>query len=211
MITIVVLISGNGSNLQAIIDRCSGTEVQIAAVISDQSTAFGLQRAAKAGLPTHVIEPSDYTTRRSFDLKLSEIIHFYHPTLIVLAGFMRILSNEFVEEYYGKLINIHPSLLPKYKGLNTHRRVLAAGDTEHGITVHYVSPRVDEGPIIAQSALSLQKNESEASLAARIHALEHALYPQIITLIAANRIALIEDLVYFDGNPLGKNGIMLNL
>ncbi len=208
---IVVLISGNGSNLQAIIDRFSDNELQIAAVISNQPTAFGLQRAANAGLPTQVIDSGKHPSRQLFDLEMSRVIDSYTPDLIVLAGFMRILSPEFVERYYGKLINIHPSLLPKYKGLDTHRRVLEAGEIEHGITVHYVSPKVDEGPIIAQSTLCIQKNESEASLIARIHALEHKLYPHVIALIAANRIALRADVVYFDGNPLEKNGIMLNL
>ncbi len=210
---IVILISGNGSNLQAIIDYFAKpkSNVTITAVISNRPEANGLTRATTAGIPSQTIIYKDDSSRADTDHKLSQIIDHYKPDLVVLAGFMRILSNDFVGRYTGRLINIHPSLLPKYKGLSTHKRVLETGDLEHGTTVHYVSAELDDGPIIAQTKLTLNKSETETSLTQRIHTLEHKLYPYVIELIATNRISLAKDVVLFDGNPLAKSGIMLNL
>lgn len=188
---IVVLISGNGSNLQAIIDA----EIPIAAVISNRADAFGLTRAKHAHIPSYVINHKEYPTRDDFDQALIQQIDAFRPDLVVLAGFMRILTPHFVQHYHGRLINIHPSLLPKYKGLDTHQRVLAEKEIEHGISIHYVTAELDGGPIIAQAKLNILPNDTEESLATRIHQLEHELYPRIIKDISAKRIRLIQDRV----------------
>ncbi len=203
----VVLISGNGSNLQAMIDA----QIPISAVISNQADAFGLTRAASANIPTHVLEHQKFASRELFDNALQTQIEKYNPKLVVMAGFMRILSDPFVRHFYGKLINIHPSLLPKYKGLHTHKRVLENGDTQHGVTIHYVNNELDGGPIITQAQLMVGQEEEETRLATRIHSLEHKLYPYTIALILEGRISLAQDRVMFDGSPLAKSGIMLNL
>ena len=205
--SIVVLLSGNGSNLQAIIDA----GIPIAAVISNRPDAYGIKRAHAANIPTHVIDHKKMDSRHAFDQALQAQINQYQPTLVVLAGFMLILSESFVTHFHGQLINIHPSLLPKHKGLNTHQKVLAAKEIEHGISIHYVTAELDGGPIIAQSKLDVLENDSEATLEARIHALEHKLYPCIIKKIKDGHISLISDRVVFEGNPLAKSGIMLNL
>lgn len=207
MTNIVVLISGNGSNLQAIIDA----HLPIASVISNRSDAFGLMRAKQAHIPIQVIDHKNYTSRDDFDLALRYKIDAFHPDLIVLAGFMRILTPSFVTHYYGKLINIHPSLLPKYKGLHTHQRVLAEKESEHGVSVHFVTETLDGGPIIAQAKLDVLPSDTEASLEARIHQIEHKLYPYVIREISAKRITLLQDHVYFNNQLVGKSGIMLNL
>lgn len=205
--SIVVLISGNGSNLQAIIDA----NIPIAAVISNKADAYGLTRAKKANIPTHVIDHTHFDSREDFDAELQACIDQYHPELVVLAGFMRILTPGFVQHYTGTLINIHPSLLPKYRGCHTHRRALEAGDKTHGISVHYVTETLDGGPVIAQASLAIQPDDTEISLKSRIQHLEHQLYPHIIELICAKRIKWTQDRVFFDGKPLASNGIMLNL
>ena len=180
----VVLISGNGSNLQAIIDAIAkGLAVEIRAVISNRPEAFGLQRAAQVGIPTHVIDHTQ-GSRHDFETALSEKINTYAPDLIVLAGFMRRLTPDFVRLYSGRMINIHPSLLPKYPGLHTHRRVLSAGENRHGVTIHYVTDEVDAGPLICQAALNVPPGETEENLEQRIHALEHRLYPQVLSWFA---------------------------
>lgn len=205
--SIVVLISGNGSNLQAIIDA----GIPVAAVVSNKADAYGLTRADEAGIPTHIISHHDYSDRDTFDLALQNVIDQYQPTLVVLAGFMRILSKQFVDHFYGKLINIHPSLLPKYRGLDTHRRALEAGDRTHGVTVHYVSNDLDAGPIIAQAQIEVKSGDTETELQQRVHQIEHKIYPDIIGKIRAKRIHLTQDQVVFDGKPLASTGIMLNL
>ena len=204
---IVVLLSGNGSNLQAIIDA----DIPISAVISNKSDAYGLTRATHANIPTHTINHKIYTSRQAFDEALQQQIAHYQPELIVLAGFMLILSEEFVTYFEGKLINIHPSLLPRHKGLHTHRKVLSAGDKKHGVSIHYVTSELDGGPIIAQAELDVHPNDTDTSLQARIHHLEHKLYPYIINQIREGHLQLVQDRVVFDGNPLAKSGIMLNL
>lgn len=182
---IVILISGDGSNLQAIIDAMrEGAPYQITAVISNKADAYGLTRAKNAGIPTQVINHTAFEDRGKFDQTLMETIDAYQPQLVVLAGFMRRLGENFVNHYEGKMINIHPSLLPKYPGLHTHRRVLESGDKEHGISIHYVTKDVDSGPIIEQSKLTVSPSDTEDSLKKRIHKLEHQRYPNVITDLA---------------------------
>ena len=177
-----VLISGNGSNLQAIIDaaRDPNYPAEIALVISNRDDAYGLTRAENAGIPTVVIPHGNYPDREAFDRMVDASLHSHGIELVVMAGFMRILSDWFVSEWQGKLINIHPSLLPKYKGLNTHARALEAGDAEHGATVHWVTPELDSGEIIAQAAIPILPGDTPESLQQRIHALEHQLYPAAV-------------------------------
>jgi len=187
---LVVLISGNGSNLQAIIDDIANNNLpaQIVAVISNKADAYGLKRAKKAGIEQRVLSYSDFTDRNHYDIALKHLIDEFQPDLIILAGFMRILSNEFVEHYSQKMMNIHPSLLPKYKGLNTHQRVLDAGDKEHGCSVHFVTPELDDGPVILQAKVEVKDNDTAEILAARVHEQEHIIYPKAIQLFAEEKI-----------------------
>ena len=189
-IRLVVLISGNGSNLQAIIDDITNNNLpaQIVAVISNKANAYGLERAKKAGIETQILSHLDYSDRSSYDIALKDIIDSYQPDLIILAGFMRILSDEFVNYYLHKMMNIHPSLLPKYKGLNTHQRAIDAGDTEHGCSVHFVTPELDDGPVILQSEVEVKDNDTAEILAARVHEQEHIIYPKAIRLFAEEKI-----------------------
>jgi phosphoribosylglycinamide formyltransferase-1 len=212
MFSIAVLISGNGSNLQAIIDAINKHQwpINIAAVISDQANAYGLQRAKQAEIATHVVPKQDYPNRETYDQALQYLLENIKPDLIVLAGFMRILTINFVTHFYGRLINIHPSLLPDYKGLNTHQRVLCAGEQYHGITVHYVSPELDNGPAIAQMQLEINPAESAEQLQQRIHVLEHQLYPAVIYWFAAKRLQLTADGVKFDQQLIAKTGMQVN-
>jgi phosphoribosylglycinamide formyltransferase-1 len=174
-----VLISGSGSNLQAIMDACHGhtLHAEVVQVISNRADAYGLIRAQQAQIPTEVLNHKTFADRPGFDAALADLIDRCQPDFIVLAGFMRILTPSFVERFLGKLINIHPSLLPKYPGLDTHARALAAGDREHGATVHFVTPTVDAGPPIVQGILNVLPDDSVDSLKARIHQLEHVIYP----------------------------------
>ena len=187
---IVVLISGSGSNLQAIIDAIDNKmlPINIKAVLSNKANAYGLERAAAANIPTHIISHTDYPDRESFDAQMIEVIEQYQPKLIVLAGFMRILSAQFVQQYAGKMINIHPSLLPKHKGLHTHQRALDAKDEKHGCTVHFVTEDLDAGGIIAQMECDIDETDTADSLQQKVHQLEHKLLPKIISWIADNRI-----------------------
>lgn len=189
-IRLVVLISGNGSNLQAIIDNIANKNLpaQIVAVISNKADAYGLERAKKAGIPQHVLSHKDFTDRQQYDLALKNLIDTYQPNLIILAGFMRILSNEFVEHYLHKMMNIHPSLLPKYKGLNTHQRAIDAGDEEHGCSVHFVTPELDDGPVILQAKVKIKDDDTAETLAERVHKQEHIIYPKAIRLFAENKV-----------------------
>jgi phosphoribosylglycinamide formyltransferase-1 len=203
-INLIVLISGNGSNLQAIIDAIQQAklEVTIRAVISDRPDAYGLRRAVQAGIPSHVIDFKQFSERSLFDRALMQQIDVYSPDLIVLAGFMRILSAEFVQHYLGRMINIHPSLLPKYQGLNTHQRVLQAGETEHGASVHYVTPQLDSGPIILQARIPVLANDTPQSLQQRVHAVEHRIYPRAIALIASGQVTFRNNQVYYLDQPM---------
>lgn len=188
---IVVLISGNGSTLQAIIDAVTKQHVKakIAAVISNRADAYGLQRAQLASIPTHVIPYQQFSDRSAYDEALAEVIDQYQPQLIVLAGFMRILTPTFVQRYTGKLINIHPSLLPDYRGTQTHERVLAAQEKYHGTSVHFVSEELDGGPLIAQVYFPVKDAQLE-TLQIQVHTIEHQLYPLVINWLALQKLCL---------------------
>ncbi len=192
MFNIVVLISGSGSNLQAIIGACDLNIIKgkVVAVISNESEAYGLERAKKHNIPYKFINHNEFNSREEFDEELVEAINGFNPDLIVLAGFMRILSKVATSIYKDKMINIHPSLLPKYPGLNTHEKVLANKDSIHGVTIHKVSAELDAGPIIAQAKIAVKENEPLEELIERIHKAEHKLFPKIISLIEANEINL---------------------
>lgn len=183
---IVVLISGSGSNLQSIID--AGLPIEIRAVISNRADAYGLTRAGQAGIPTKVLDHKGFPDRESYDAALQALIDSYAPELLVLAGFMRILSDGFVRHYEGRMMNIHPSLLPKYRGLNTHARAIAAGDREAGCSVHIVTAELDAGPIIVQARVPIHENDTPETLASRVLEQEHRIYPEAIRLFAENRV-----------------------
>lgn len=187
-----VLISGNGSNLQALLDATAATDspAEITLVLSNKADAFGLERAKKAGVPTVVISHKDYSTREAFDEAMDFALRTHNIELVCLAGFMRVLSSQFVERWTGRLINIHPSLLPLYRGLNTHARVLEAGDATHGCTVHWVIPALDEGEAIAQASLNVLPGETAEQLQQRVHALEHQLYPAALKKVAARLLGI---------------------
>ncbi len=208
---VVVLLSGTGGNLQAMIDSFKdGTSpVRIRAVISNRADAFGLQRARDAGIEACVLDHKAYEGREAFDAALIELIDTFNPQLVVLAGFMRILSADFVRHYHGRLLNIHPSLLPRYKGLHTHQRVLDAGDAEHGCSVHFVTEELDGGPLVVQAVISVQLQDSPASLAQRVHLEEHRIYPLAIRWFAEGRLRLGEQGALMDGQPLPASGHLI--
>ena len=200
---VVVLISGTGSNLQALLDAAAaGAADRISAVISNRPGAAGLDRATAAGVPTRVLDHTGFAERSAFDAALAELIDGFAPRLVVLAGFMRILTAEFVEHFAGRMINIHPSLLPAFQGLHTHRRALAAGVVEHGASVHFVTGELDGGPVIAQTRLAVRADDDEHTLAARVLEREHRLLPQVVQWFAEGRIALRDGRVLFDRRPL---------
>jgi phosphoribosylglycinamide formyltransferase 1 len=207
---IIVLISGNGSNLQAIIDyfRLS-TRVTICAVISNRPGAHGLDRAKNEQIPTHCLDHANFSSRQAFDQSVIKKIDHYPVDLIVLAGFMRKLTPGFIHHYQGKIINIHPSLLPKYKGLNTHIKALKNGDSSHGATIHFVTESLDDGPIISQNSFIVEKNTTLEQLKQQTLEIEHWSYPKVIDLIANNYIELVGDHVHYQGKPLPKMGILL--
>ncbi|WP_428827261.1 phosphoribosylglycinamide formyltransferase [Azonexus sp. IMCC34842] len=192
MKNIVILISGRGSNMEALIAaRDAGNlPVRIAAVISNRPDAPGLETAARAGIVTHFINHKGFAGREAFDAALAECIDQFSPDLVVLAGFMRILSDGFVSHYAGRLINIHPSLLPAFPGLHTHQRALDEGVRIHGCTVHFVTPALDHGPVIIQAAVPVLDGDSESSLAARVLEQEHRIYPQAVRWFAEDRLQL---------------------
>ncbi len=204
---LVVLISGNGSNLQALIDQSGVHGYRVAGVVCNNPSAFGLQRAARAGIPTAIVEHGNFPDRETFDGALLEAIDGFAPELIALAGFMRILGEAFVREHAERILNIHPSLLPKHRGMHTHQRVLAAGDKEHGVSIHFVNEELDGGPVIARSRIRVREDDTEASLARRVHRLEHALYPRVAGWFATGRLQLGDGGVYLDGRKLPSAGI----
>lgn len=187
---VAVLISGNGSNLQALIDNFKEevSIVDINCVISNKKDAFGLERAARAAIDNYFVDHTKFKNRETFDQELIQILDTYNPDLIVLAGFMRILSEVFVEKYLGKLINIHPSLLPKYPGLETHKKVIENKETRHGVTIHYVDKTLDGGPICAQSEIEVTTKNVD-DLQEQIHKIEHEIYPAVVQQIADGKIA----------------------
>ncbi len=192
---IVILISGRGSNMEAILN--ARLPVQIAAVISNEPTAKGLATAQSHNIPTAVVPHRAFTDRETFDAALAMEINRYQADLIVLAGFMRVLTEEFVVRYLGRMINIHPSLLPSFTGLHTHQRALEAGVRLHGCTVHFVTPGLDSGPIIAQAAVPVLADDTEDTLAARVLAEEHRIYPQAIRWLCEGRVKLADDTVVY--------------
>lgn len=229
---IVVLISGGGSNLQSLLVRyhhsksasghqdashCEGRgsdalypDGQIVAVISNRPDAFGLSRARQAGVKALTLDHMGFADRAAFDQALAGMIEALQPDLVVLAGFMRILTDTFVQRFAGRMINIHPSLLPKYPGLNTHQRALEAGDAQAGATVHFVTAELDGGPAIAQLAVPINHNDTADSLARKVLVQEHKLYPLVVEWFVKGRIKLEDNLAVLDGIPLPKSGCLLD-
>ncbi len=205
---LVVLISGNGSNLQSILDACASRRINgsVAAVFSNKASAFGLTRAQEANVPGHALSAKDFTDRAAFDRQLMQQIDAYAPDLVVLAGYMRILSGEFVAHYHDRLINIHPSLLPKYPGLHTHRQALENGDAEHGTSVHFVTDELDGGPIILQARVPVFAGDSEDEISARVQHQEHAIYPLVVSWFVDGRLAMREGKAWLDGKELPPQG-----
>jgi phosphoribosylglycinamide formyltransferase-1 len=205
---VVVLLSGTGSNLQALIDstQAGDNPARISAVISNRADAYGLERARNAGIAAQVLEHSGFEGREAFDAALIKLIDQYQPHLVVLAGFMRILSAGFVRHYQGRLLNIHPSLLPKYKGLHTHRRALEAADAEHGCSVHFVTEELDGGPLVVQAVIPVQLGDTPQTLAQRVHTQEHQIYPLAVRWFAEGRLRLGEHGALLDGQPVPASG-----
>ena len=203
-----VLISGNGSNLQAMIDSIEAGQLQaeIVAVISNRPGVFGLERAGKAGIPAHCLDHKDFSDRDEFDAKLQSLIDSFSPDGLVLAGFMRILTPEFVEHFSGKLLNIHPSLLPKYKGLHTHQRAIDNGDKEHGVSVHFVTPELDGGPVIIQSRVPVFEDDTADELAERVQEQERRIYPLVLKWFVAGRLTMKDNKAVLDDKILPPEG-----
>lgn len=210
--SVVVLISGSGSNLQALIDaQASGQlPIQIKAVISNKANVYGLVRAAEHGIATHTLDHKGFDSRESFDQALVEAIDQYQPDLVVLAGFMRILTPKFVKHYQGKMLNIHPSLLPKYQGLHTHRRALEAEDQCHGVTVHFVTEELDGGPPVIQAIVPIIEGDTEQTLSKRVQAQEHVIYPLAVEWFAKQRLSINGSQVYLEGELLPPCGYQID-
>lgn len=206
---IVVLVSGSGSNLQAILDACAkpASPAKVAAVISNRPDAYGLTRARQAGVAALTVDHTGFTSREAFDSALAQSIDEFAPALVVLAGFMRILTPEFVRHFEGRMLNIHPSLLPKYPGLHTHRRALAAQDAVHGATVHFVTAELDGGPALVHATVPVEPDDSEELLAKRVLQQEHRIYPEAINWCAAGRARLEGGVAYLDGKALPAGGV----
>ncbi|GIU30444.1 phosphoribosylglycinamide formyltransferase [Shewanella colwelliana] len=204
---VLVLISGNGSNLQAIIDGCDDNlQAEVVGVVSNKPDAYGLVRAHHSEIDTSCVIAHQGETRANYDVRLKQAIDKYQADLIVLAGFMRILSDEFVQQFEGRMINIHPSLLPKYPGLNTHQRAIDNSDSEHGASVHFVTPELDAGPVILQAKVPVYPEDDATILAERVHEQEHAIYPLVVKWFSQNRLAMKNGIALLDGNPLGEAG-----
>ena len=199
---VVVLVSGYGSNLQAILDRAGAIGVQVRAVISDRPEAQALGRARRAGIPVEVVSPQTHPDKQAYDAVLTSAVDAHQPALVVLAGFMRILGPGFVGHFAGRLLNIHPSLLPKYRGLHTHRAALQAGDTRHGCSVHFVTQELDAGAVIAQAVVPILPGDDEAALRVRVQGVEHVIYPEVIGWFAAGRLGYDGGRATLDGVPL---------
>ena len=204
MPSLVVLISGNGSNLQAIIDACDDKTIKanISAVISNRPDAGGLKRAGKSNIPALCLDHTQFSDRESFDTALVKMIEQYQPDLVVLAGFMRILSPSFIQRFSDRILNIHPSLLPKFPGLNTHARAIKANENQHGCSVHFVTEALDGGPLIAFSELDINPTDTPDSLAQRILTIEHNLYPKVIALFVEKRLYMKGASIELDGKTL---------
>ena len=206
---LVVLISGSGSNLQAIIDGArQDLPVDIRAVISNRDDAYGLERAGRAGIETRVLDHRKFSDRESYDRSLADLVESYEPELVVLAGFMRILTPGFVRRFQGRMINIHPSLLPKYRGLHTHQRALDAGDSMHGASVHFVTEKLDGGPVILQARVPVLSGDDADILAARVLKKEHIIYPMVVRWIAEGKIRMRDGRIFKDGRELEAPAIL---
>lgn len=203
---IAVLVSGNGSNLQALIDAQHGKQLsgQIVGVLSNKADAYALRRAEKANIATTVISHKDYPNRESFDDAMHQQLLAWEVDLVILAGFMRILTPNFVSQWQGKMLNIHPSLLPFYKGMNTHQRVLNTGDRLHGCTVHFVTAELDAGQSIAQSVIQVSLQDTAEILAQRVHELEHFIYPQVAQWLCNGQLTWENGQAYFNKKPLER-------
>jgi len=210
---IVVLISGSGSNLQSLIDACINNKIkaQITAVISNKPNVKGVERATAANIPALIIDHRDFSSRQEFDLHLLEAINSFEPDLVVLAGFMRILTPDFVNQFEGKLLNIHPSLLPAYQGLDTHQRAIAAGDSKAGATVHFVTPELDGGPPILQAEVAIMPADSAQDLAERVLKMEHEIYPTVVQWFCDGRLTAENGKAFLDGAIIGSNGILFDI
>jgi phosphoribosylglycinamide formyltransferase-1 len=206
---LAILISGRGSNLQAFIDACARSELaaDICLVISNNPAAAGLQRAALAGLETRCIDHRDYRTRETFDQALVNELRAHVADIVVLAGFMRILTPVLIEPFIGRLLNIHPSLLPKYTGLRTHQRALNAGDPEAGATVHFVTQELDGGPPVLQARVPILPGDNPDTLAARVATVEHIIYPMAVRWLLQGRLALTDSGAFLDGKLIPATGI----
>ncbi|AHG18978.1 phosphoribosylglycinamide formyltransferase [Chania multitudinisentens RB-25] len=205
---IVVLISGQGSNLQALIDACQQGRIaaNIVAVFSNKAQAYGLQRAEAAGITAHALDAKAFADREAFDAALAAAIDHYQPDLVVLAGYMRILSSAFVQHYAGRLLNIHPSLLPKYPGLHTHRQAIDNGDSEHGTSVHFVTEQLDGGPVILQAKVPIFPGDEEDEVIERVQAQEHTLYPLVVNWFVEGRLSMNDNAAWLDGERLPAQG-----
>lgn len=198
-LNLAVFISGRGSNLQSLIDACQNADfpARITLVLSNKPDAYGLQRAAQAGIPTCVVDHKNYAGREAFEDALQDALQQHSVDLICLAGFMRILTAGFVQPWEGRMINIHPSLLPAYKGLDTHARAIQAGEKYAGCSVHYVTPGMDEGPIIIQRAVPIEAQDTAETLSARILPEEHIAYPEAVRMIANGKVRYNNGMVLF--------------
>lgn len=199
-----ILISGSGTNLQSLIDSAARTGIAISTVISDRADAHGLERARRAGLPAQLVDPEQFAAREDFDAELARQVTASGAGLVILAGFMRILSPAFVHTFNGRTLNIHPSLLPLYRGLHTHRRVLEAGDAAHGCSIHFVTDELDGGPLVAQARISVHADDDENSLSARVQEREHKLYPLVVSWFAAGRLQMSDGIAWLDGERLHR-------
>lgn len=203
-LSVVILISGTGSNMRTIAEQAVAGRlaIEVRAVISDRAEARGLDAAAALGIPCEVVGSREFANREAFDAALAAAVARYQPQMVVLAGFMRILGKSFIERFSGRMLNIHPSLLPKYPGLHTHRRALEAGDVEHGASVHVVTADLDGGPLIMRTRVPVLPNDTEATLAARVLPQEHRLYPEVLSLFASGRLQSEHGKLLLDGRPL---------
>ncbi len=206
LLPIVVLLSGHGSNFKAILEAIhnDGLPIEVCAVISNRADAKGLTYAQRAGIQTHALNSDDYSDRKEFDQAMQKLIDKYKPALVVLAGYMRILTNEFVQHYTGRLINIHPSLLPEFRGLNTHQRAIEAKVTQHGASVHFVIEELDSGPVVLQKSIPVNRDDTRETLASRVLKEEHRLYPVVLRWFAEGRLDWNNGQVLLDGQPLAS-------
>jgi phosphoribosylglycinamide formyltransferase-1 len=201
---IAILISGRGSNMRVIAERAAAGSlpVDVRVVVSDQPAAEGLQTAAALNIATRVLVPREFADRPSYDRALVQLLEQYQPQLIVLAGFMRILTPHFIGAFANRILNVHPSLLPQYRGLHTHRRALEAGEKLHGVSVHFVTEELDGGPVVLQAEVPVLAEDSEKTLSARVQQAEHRIYPQAIDWFARGRLLLSDGRAWLDGKPL---------